>query len=244
MKIATWNLERVEPQSPRADRQKGWLWQIEADIWILTETDQAVSPGPDYGSISSDLPDYPARESERWIQIWVRDGDISPIPTSDQARTACALVSLKGGQTCLVYGTVLPWLGSAWRTYGSRDAFMAALSYQQSDWQRLMADFPDTAFILAGDFNQDLNDVPYYGSRSHKQALRQAMVDSQLVCFTCGANDPVRRVTGGQHSNIDHICVSRDRGIEFLDSFAWPGELDALKGISDHFGVGIELSLS
>jgi hypothetical protein len=243
MKIATWNLERVEPETPQAERQQSWLQTIDADIWIFTETDQAMSPGSAYSGISSGEPDRPSRHSERWLQIWVRNGDISPVPSSDQARTACALVTMATGHQCMIYGTVLPWLDSTWRNYSSRDAFAGALQHQQADWQRLMATYPDLPFILAGDFNQDLNDLPYYGSRRNKQALRQALADSQIECLTCGERDPVRRVTGGQHSNIDHICVSLDRGIEFVESFAWPAELDALRGVSDHFGVGVGVEL-
>jgi hypothetical protein len=243
MKIATWNLERVAPQTSQAERQQGWLQRINADIWIFTETDQAISPGPAYQSISSGQPDRPARDGERWIQIWVRSGNISPIPSSDQAHTACGLVTLATGQRCILYGTILPWLDSTWREYSSKEAFSAALRYQQTDWQRLMEEYPDTPFILAGDFNQDLNDLPYYGNRRNKQALRQALADSQLECLTCGDRDPVRQVTGGQHSNIDHICASLNQGVEFVESFAWPHELDALRGVSDHFGVGVGVEL-
>ena len=243
MKIATWNLERVEPQTPQAERQQGWIQRINADVWIFTETDQAISPGLNYRRVSSGDPDRPSRQGERWIQIWVRNGQVNPLSTSDQARTACALVTPDAGSTCLVYGTVLPWLDSTWRHYTGNEAFRAALQQQQADWQRLMAEHPDVPFILAEDFNQDLNDLPYYGSRRNKQTLRQTLADSQLECLTCGEKDPVRRVTGGQHSNIDHICVSLDRGVEFVESFAWPDELEALRGISDHFGVGVGVEL-
>lgn len=243
MKIATWNLERVEPQTPQAERQQGWIQQIDADIWILTETDEAMVPGSAYRSISSGWPDRPARGGERWIQIWVRNGDISPVGSSDDARTACGLVTTAAGQACLIYGTVLPWLGSTWGSYSSKEAFAAALHHQQQDWQQLMANYPEVPLILAGDFNQDLNELPYYGTRRNKQTLRQVLATSQLECLTYSDRDPVRRVTGGQHSNIDHICVSLNRRIEFVESFAWPPELNALRGISDHFGVGVELRL-
>ena len=239
MKIATWNLERVDPQTPQAERQQGWIQSINADIWVFTETDQSISPGPAYRSVSSGNPERPSREGERWIQIWVRDGDISPLASADEARTACALVKTNDAQTCLIYGTVLPWLGSTWRSYSSHEAFAAALHHQQKDWRRLQEDYPNVPFILAGDFNQDLNGLPYYGTRRNKQVLRQTLTDCQLECLTCGHRDPVQRVTGWQHSNIDHICISLNRGMEFLESFAWPQDLNALRGISDHFGVGV-----
>jgi hypothetical protein len=245
MKIATWNLERSQPQSPQAEQQRQWLDRINADIWVLTETNVAISPGADYRSVSSGLPDRGAEVGERWVQIWVRGFDISPLPTADAARTACALITLEAGQSCLVYGTVLPWLGSTWRTYpaANGEAFAAALRLQQSDWVQLQVTYPDSMLVVAGDFNQDLNVLPYYGSRRNKQMLRQALLEANLECLTFGDNDPVRRLIQGQHSNLDHICMTHDPHLQIQSTFAWPSSLDDLRGISDHFGVGIEVNL-
>ncbi len=247
MKIATWNLERALPQSAKAERQRQWMGRIDADVWILTETHQAIAPGTGYHSVASGLPDRPSTEGERWVQIWVRqDWAIAPLTTSDEARTACTLVGLSAGQQYLVYGMVLPWLGSSWRSHPAAQgqAFAAAVATQQADWQRLRADYPQAALIVAGDFNQDLNALHYYGSRRSKEVLRQALAAAGLDCLTAGENDPVHRLIKGQHSNIDHICVARNPPGQLQEVFAWPPQLEDLRGLSDHFGVGVAIAFS
>lgn len=247
MKIATWNLERAAPQTPQAQAQQPWIDRINADLWIFTETHFAASPGPGYQSIVSDLTTTDLCGDERWVHIWMREQGlraVSPLTTTDPERTACALIDLENGGRCVVYGTVLPCLGSPWRTYAAKDgaAFLAALAVQQADWQRLQRLYPDTLLIVAGDFNQDLNVLPYYGSRRTKQALRQALLEANLECLTFGDNDPVRRLINGQHSNIDHICMTADPNLHIQRTFAWPEGLEELRGLSDHFGVGLEIT--
>lgn len=253
MKIATWNLERAEPQTPQAQAQQQWIHRINADLWIFTETHPAASPGSGYQSVVSHLvtPDLsPETHGDgHWVQIWIRDmglREVSPLVTADPERTACALIHLENKGRCLVYGTVLPWPGSSWRTHAAEDgsAFLAALALQQADWQRLQRIYPDTLLIVAGDFNQDLNVLPYYGSRRTKQALRQALLEADLECLTFGDNDPVRRLINSQHSNIDHICMTHDAQLHIQRTFAWPEELEALRGLSDHFGIGLEITCS
>lgn len=245
MKIATWNLERAQPDSAQAQRQRQWMERMDADLWILTETHQQISPGDHYQSVASGPPDRPAAEGEHWVQIWVRDRPLKPLPTADAARTACALVDPESELPWLVYGTVLPWVGSPWRNYAAAngEAFAAALQAQQADWIALQQAYPQALMIVAGDFNQDLNVLPYYGSRRNKQALRHALLDANLECLTFGDNDPVRRLINGQHSNVDHICLTYHPDLRIQRTFAWPDSLEALRGLSDHFGVGIDLSL-
>ena len=242
MKIATWNLERALPQSVQAERQRQWFSRIDADIWILTETHLDIAPGEDYYAVASGLPDRPGAEGERWVQIWVKAGDLVPLKTTDAARTAAALLTLASGQQWVVFGTVLPWLESSWQSHPASkgQAFAAALAAQQADWQRLRTTYPEAVLAVAGDFNQDLNALHYYGSRRNKQALRQALDSVRLTCFTAGENDPVHRLIHGQHSNIDHICIASDVATNFQHSFAWPQRLDDLRGLSDHFGIGVE----
>lgn len=248
MKIATWNLERAKPHTPQAQAQQQWMDRINADLWILTETHPAASPGSGYQSVMSAVTTPETNGDDgRWVQIWMRDRglrEVDPLVTADPERTACALIRLENGGRCLVYGTVLPCPGSSWRTYTAEDgaAFLAALALQQADWQRLQRIYPDTLLIVAGDFNQDLNVLPYYGSRRTKQALRQALLEADLECLTFGDNDPVRRLINSQHSNIDHICMTHDAPLHIQRTFAWPEELESLRGLSDHFGIGLEIT--
>src|SRR5665811_1571478 len=60
LKIATWNLARVLPkQAARTAKIVGWLDRVDADVWVLTETHNSVSPGPGYSAVSTGYPDRP-----------------------------------------------------------------------------------------------------------------------------------------------------------------------------------------
>jgi endonuclease/exonuclease/phosphatase family metal-dependent hydrolase len=243
MKIATWNLERALPQSGQAERQRQWLNRIDADLLVLTETHLGMTPENGYHSIASGprhrTPEHGRDIGERWVQIWVReDWAIAPLETSNDLYTACALVDCSG-RSCLLYGTVLPWPETA----DQDQVFATALAAQQADWQRLRATYPEAVLIVAGDFNQDLNALHYFGSRRNKQALRQALDRVGLACLTAGENDPVHQLLNSQHSNTDHICVTHNSPSQFQQAFVWPQRLEDLRGLSDHFGVGVEISV-
>ncbi len=242
MKIATWNLQRTLPKSPQATLQQPWLQRINADIWVLTEADLAIAPGQGYRTLASAAPSQDPRETWRWVQIWVRHWPLSPVATSDPSTTNCALVDLGQGRSCLIYGTVLPLPDNPYPDPDHERAFITALRQQQQDWLDLQTAYPEALLIVAGDFNQDLNVLPYYGSRRNKQALRHALAEAHLDCLTFGDNDPVRRLIDGQHSNIDHICVAQSQTVHLQGTFAWPPSLEELRGLSDHFGVGLEFS--
>ena len=60
LKIATWNLARVLPkQAARTAKIVGWLDRVDADVWVLTETHDSVSPGLGYSAVSTWHPDRP-----------------------------------------------------------------------------------------------------------------------------------------------------------------------------------------
>ena len=69
-----------------------------------------------------------------------------------------------GRPPIVVYGTVLPWLGSPWRGVPALNgaAFAAALEAQAADWNRLQAEHPECDFAVGGDLNQDLAHEPHY----------------------------------------------------------------------------------
>jgi len=210
VKLATWNLARPTPSSrKRNSLVSDQITRVSADVWVLTETNDLIKPGPEFSGTSTTGADRPGDRSERWTTIWSRL-PVEPLaPTSDPIRAVAARIVPTDGAPLVVYGTVLPWLGSAWRgiTAGSGAAFSAALEAQASDWLVLRASYPDHDIVVAGDFNQDLAPTHYYGSRANRQKLVVALERCGLVALTAAANDPVR--TGSAPSAcIDHICVS------------------------------------
>jgi hypothetical protein len=244
MKIATWNLARVRPtNTQRCAEIVRWLDAVDADVWVLTETHDSVSPGPGYSAVTTAQPDRPGEPGERWATIWSRL-PIEPLPpTRDVARSVAALVRPTTGHPLVIYGTVLPWLGSPWRDFAADNgvAFRAALAAQLADWITLVGQFPDGDLCVIGDFNQDLSRRYYYGSRANRTALLDALRTVGLFALTADPTDPVRAVARDRAS-IDHICVPArvvQQGSPRLE--VWPSGAAPDRRLSDHYGVAADL---
>ncbi|MEM6599457.1 MAG: endonuclease/exonuclease/phosphatase family protein, partial [Cyanobacteria bacterium P01_C01_bin.69] len=187
MRLATWNINRCRHNSARADRLQKEMDQVNADIWVLTETHIDLSPGSNYQLLahSDDAPDRNAEDGECWVAIWSRlDGDRVQL-TADRERVAAAKID-----DCVVVGTVLPWLSDRREPALTGSAlFRKRLSEQAIDWQRLRA---NGALCITGDFNQDLLSTGhYYGSKNGRVALRDTLLSCHLDCLTGGKHDPL-----------------------------------------------------
>jgi len=109
MKLATWNVQRLtRTTSVRMSRVRPYLDAINADIWVLTETGEDVSPGPGYQGVATTEFDrsshYP---DEVWTKIWSRWPIERLAPVSDPARCVAARVVPPHRAPFIVYGTVL-----------------------------------------------------------------------------------------------------------------------------------------
>jgi hypothetical protein len=243
IKIATWNLQLpVAPLRRKAMRLH--TDREQADIWVLTETHDGFSPGDDYTVVSSMAGrDGLHKPEHRWVSIWSRH-PLVPLSTSDNQRTAAARVSPTEGDPYVVFGTVLPWIGSTWRDHPSAGgvAFREVLAVQVDDWISLKKEFPNDEFFLLGDFNQDLVSGPprYYGSHANRNELEAGLKRSGLKVLTGGANDPIRRETK-VCACIDHICMRQDSAWRVDATTRWPDSDKPQKGLSDHFGVAATL---
>ncbi|MEI7989574.1 MAG: hypothetical protein WCI88_11095, partial [Chloroflexota bacterium] len=91
MRIATWNLQRATVNTSRTRKILDWIKEVQADIWILTETDERISPGSDYLPIHTDRAEQTQRETEKWVVIWSRFPHVELLPSTDSSRTAIAL---------------------------------------------------------------------------------------------------------------------------------------------------------
>lgn len=239
MRLANWNVARPVPSGQR--RRASIVEQIEmvaADIWVLTETHDSVVPGSSFQGISTEGDDRPAEPGERWVTIWSRFPIEALPPTSDPVRTVAARVVPHRSAPLVVYGTVLPWLGSAWRDVEAVDgkAFAAALDVQTADWCALRESFPDDDLVVAGDFNQDLADTRYYGSRANRAKLESALQRAGLVALTARGDDPIRALSAPS-ACIDHICISAPSHWRSTGAHRWPDTPSPDRRLSDHFGV-------
>ena len=236
-RIATWNLERAANARRRADAQHR-MAEMDADVWVLTESRRDLSPGTDYRLVAESAPRDDADADERWVTIWTRVEGGSPRATRDDQFTACASI----GGLLNVYGTVLPWRGSTWRGHPSAnaEAYIAALSVQHEDWRELR-DEP-AELCVAGDFNQDLSVRSYYWSLKARAYLEFALRECDLVATTAAPNDPVWQLTGGEAACIDHVCLSAGLLRRLSGApIAWRPERDG-RNISDHPGVAVTLT--
>jgi len=235
LRIGTWNLDHA-PKA-RVARLTATLRTNDADIWVLTETRDEVVPSEDMVTIhSAPRPKDSARvrPDSRWVSIWSRHRDFTPVPlVADPSRTAAARIRINASKTMLIYGTVLPWNSDPVHrgAVRKREAVLA----QIAEWRELRAAYADDLFCVAGDFNQDMGPGSYGSSKEIVAILREALKDLGLVCLT----EPDRLSRLGWSSRvIDHIAVPGELASAATLASAWPADRARL---SDHSGVALRL---
>ncbi len=117
LKLATWNL--ALPVAPRRrEAMRAYTDREQADVWVLTETHDGFSPGHGFSHSSAAGRDGLHNREHRWVTIWSRY-PLDPLPISDEKRTAAARIKPESGPAFVIYGTVLPWIGSTWQEHPS-----------------------------------------------------------------------------------------------------------------------------
>ncbi len=211
----------------------------EADIWVLTETRDEVVPSDEMVAIhSAPRPKDSARvrSDSRWVSIWSRHRDFTPVPlAADPSRTAAARIRIEASKTMLIYGTVLPWNSDPVHrgATGKREAVLA----QIAEWRALRATYFDDLFCVAGDFNQDMGTGSHGSSKAIIALLREAFRNLGLVCLT----QPERlSPQGWSHRVIDHVAVSDEIASGATLASAWAADKAKL---SDHGGIVLQLPI-
>ncbi len=243
LSIATWNIERVGLGSyKRLPAIKRKIAEVAADCWVLTETRTSICPGTDYSPIHS-MEAPPSRErhaDERWVSVWSR-WPIKSVSSRESSWSATARVDSPSGPL-IVHGVVLPYRnepnpnghpGRAW------SEFSTELKLQAEDWAALRRQYPEIPFVLAGDFNQNLDDESWYGNDETRGLLRQALHRSSLVCVTEG--DAIALGMLKDRRLVDHICVSPELAVD-AEFFCWERVDSQNVRMSDHPGVVARLS--
>jgi len=240
LKLATWNVA-LPVATSRREALRAFTDREQADVWVLTETNDGFTPGHDFSHSSTAGRDGLHKDGHRWVTIWSQH-PLDPLFTSDENRTAAVRIKPKSGDPFVVFGTVLPWIGSNWQEYPSADgvAFREALVVQSADWKRLRRYYPEDEFFVLGDFNQDLVKTPprYYGSLANRTALEEALSDVGLDTLTAADGDPIRR-DSPPCACIDHICARADSKWSAEPATRWPDKPKPERWLSDHFGVSV-----
>src|SRR5579871_312771 len=236
MRIATWNVESLRRLTP--EREAAFhkaMAEVNADVWVLTETWTTFSPGTGYKLLSqstkaADLNRWPDR---CWVSIWAK----SPLLGTSQEtrkqpdRLACCRIQMSSQQNIVVVGTVLPW--SSDELWPGVNGFCASLALQTVEWRTLRGRLNSSTLVVAGDFNQSIPHERWYGFKKGAEALKGAFQELDLMCLTQGKCP----LTSGPR--IDHICISRSsldlRRLPQVGVWAIPCIND--KPATDHSGV-------
>lgn len=260
IRIANWNLER-----PKAN---GWkrnpliqekIREIDADIWILTETNAVIVPeskrDPLAGYVPlASLPDTlhslgEYSRGENCTTIWSRYGIKRSVKTFDPDTAVCAEIDTPLG-LMLVYGTILTYHGDKGPKSNSKPwvEHDKEIGRHGDDWHQIQGLFPSTPLIVAGDFNQTRDGSRAYCSPKGIDLLNEQLRRNNLSCLTdedFGASGKLTvspwSKTGVRH-NIDHICVTEGR-FKVQQVGAWD-HFSGTQKLSDHNGVFVDLAIA
>ena len=251
MRIATWNVERPRNNTaPRSQRVLDKIQEVAADIWILTETHDAICPGLVYYDASTPTVSEPPvlhAAGEHKTTIWSRWPISEQWETATPHRAVCAIIETPLGGL-VVYGTVIPYHGAHW-PYGTArnwDAHYAAIATQGADWSRLRRKYPIHGLCVAGDLNQTRTGRLWYGSKWGRALLDLALSENQLVGVTQADFSAAQKLTQEDRALltqcIDHICLD-GRWANLVQQIGiWPRHTASGEPLSDHSGVYVDLA--
>jgi len=217
MRIATWNLERPTINGKKTSTIVETLKEINADIFVLTETDEFIEIGSEYFVRHSekDKQDY-FREGERRVSIFSKYPIIKELETFRADTSLCVALETPKGEL-FIYGTVI----GNWGNKGYN--FKEDLEAQLLDFNRLSI---DKNFCVAGDFNISFSDS-YYTVKESRAKLK-----------TTFENLGLKILTENLLENVDHIVLP---GNFYDGSKLKMGSWNEIKNLSDHKGVWIEI---
>lgn len=246
LRIGTWNVEYADSRATNV-RRRSAMRRNPADIWILTETHDALAPptGNLSKAHSRQRPLYGQRVKgrSRWVSIWTRYPIVARprLRGADPERTTVAVIHTPIGPV-VVYGTVMPWSGDKGR-YGLNDEASGwsehhrVLPLQINEWRKLRRRFPGTALCVAGDFNTDMASGSYYGTKRGIAILRRGLRKCGLFCAT----EPKRlRRNALIYPPIDHIALPVRWATRTRVVSAWEGRVGNPR-LSDHSGLVVEI---
>lgn len=237
LRIGTWNVQYgVGAEKNR--RRRALLDERNADIWILTETNDNLDLSDAYEAVHSDHRYLPSAGG-RWVTVWTRLPIVGDQPTQDTGRTVA--VHLDGGHhgPVCVFGTVLPWqhdngpnsptAASGW------SEFYRVTPLQGAEWRALRMSYPSSTLVVAGDLNQNLGGPHYYGTNRGRAVLREELTKASLECLTEAEQFAAGLLT---YPPIDHICLSAPAGRGFEAAVeGWNKTTPDGSVLSDHSGV-------
>ena len=254
-RIANWNLERPKKGTNKTKLALEQIENINADIFLLTETSDAINLQPDYEAIKS-IP-FDRNPNEQWITIWSKWKIEKQIETFDNKRTACALINAPFGEL-IIYGTIIPYhmagvSGNRYEFSGYKvwELHEEDIIRQSNDWKKIQSKNKNIPFFVIGDFNQTRDGLPKgYGTIKGRELLTQKLNETKLSCVTEIDFSKTKQLNidikkGKVRRNVDHICVSSDwlNSLKTYEVGAWDNFNRNGNYMSDHNGVYLDFEL-
>lgn len=238
LRIATWNLERPKPNGHvKNQRRLEMLHEINADLWVLTETHSAIALEGYHYLATPAQPGY-HMEGESLASIWSRWPIRRSIPTFDPYFAICAEIDSPCGPL-LVFGTVITYANDRGIDGKSRrwEEHRKSIDAHAADWQRLRETYPDHLICVAGDFNQSRDGSNWYEDACSVDKLSSALNQAALQCVT----ELDMLAHGLSRATVDHICLSHPLATTVQALGAWEGHTKAKERMSDHNGVFVDI---
>ena len=238
MRVATWNLERPKENGHSKNlRCIEKIHEINADLWVLTETHSVIALDGYVFLASPSQPGY-HRDGESFATIWSRWPIVRTVPTFDPYFAVCAEIDSPTGPM-LAYGTIITYANDP-GLYGKArrwEEHRKSITAHASDWLRLREEFPNHRFFVAGDFNQSRDGSGWYEDADSVAKLSLALDQSSLKCVT----ELDMRANGLSRATVDHICLSQSHVGGVCTLGAWEGKAQDGSRMSDHNGVFIDV---
>ena len=241
LRIATWNLERPKQNAHSKNlRRIEKIREIDADIWVLTETSSAIALDGYVSLASESQPGYHS-SGESFATIWSRWPIRRKLQTFDPFFAVCAEVDSTAGPM-VVFGTIITYANDKGPDGTGRrwEEHRKSIESHGEDWRRLRKEFPGHLFCVAGDFNQSRDGSGWYEDAQSVKMLSAELDGSDLQCVT---EDNMR--TSGHlksRASIDHICLSKSLATRGVSVGAWEGTTADGCRMSDHNGVVININ--
>lgn len=218
MKIATWNVERLKHRK-HCDEMKAMCEALNAEILVLTETDNQLKPRSNYTFSTTPLGENEIvsyRPTERRVAMHTKFPCIRRYQTHDEKTSLCVELDTPLG-ALVVYGTIIGVLGNRHPSF-------------QEDLRQILQDLDSipqgSNICLCGDFNCSFSDN-YYFTHQARNLMLEAFEKKKMVVLTCL-----------QPECIDHIAVSHsfvsDHAVKIHE---WNGD----KRLSDHKGILVNI---
>ncbi len=217
MRIATWNVERLKHKKSIAEIKRS-IDEVDADIFVLTETDQCLHPKYRFCYETSKMADLQPdiyAPTENRVSIYTNYSCCRRHSTYDANTAICVELETEKGNL-IMYGTIIG-------VYGNRhSSFMSDLERQMDDLLRISK--LDTAVCFCGDYNCSFSDNYYFTG-----AGRNAILNGLKACN-------ISIMTKEQPDCVDHIALT--------EGFVGNGKVEItewnqMKILSDHKGIVI-----